>query len=120
MIDHVHIGGLTYTVEEAGGMHDNQAEVYYEQCHIRVSRDVDEQIKPCEVLHEAIHAMLYMAGYAKHKERIVLTLGYQLIAFMRDNPHFVNWVMAENPPLEDAALEDAEPRVSANGQHAPA
>ena len=63
-------------------------------------------------MHEVIHAILAMTGHSDTQvEGHVEALGYALIAFMRNNPEFVEWVMEEStespaqPPLINRYVE---------------
>lgn len=102
MINKLTIGAVVYSVEEVPRLivsGSDGKDVYcngniqYNVTRIRVEAESNDQIKPQIVMHEALHGILEQAGITDEPENMIVALGYGLIALLRDNPEFVQWIM---------------------------
>lgn len=105
----IKIGNLIYTVKRVKmliGKNSEGVNVYlngkaeYRKLKIKLDDSVDPLLEIVIVWHEAIHAMLYHAGHPDHDENIVLSLGYALYNFVRDNPEFIKLTQNTEPLKE--------------------
>lgn len=104
MIDTLVIGTLPYdvalredlhTLDEAGRKLPLNGTIAYGSLYIGVNDEVPEALQPAVVMHEALHGVLYHAGYEEQDEAQIVALGYGVIALLRDNPAFVDWIMGK-------------------------
>jgi hypothetical protein len=99
----VKVGAVVYGVEyvgkikhkdKQGNEYNPYGDVNYGKRRIRVSLDDnDEQMQTSVVWHEAMHALLYQAGWHDTPEGAILALEYALPQFLRDNPELVKRVL---------------------------
>lgn len=101
MIESIRIGPIPYSVSEVSDLHrlDDEGRKQWLHGHIdhadaviQVCRDQSPEVKAATLLHESIHGILNQAGMSVHDEAIVISLGYGLLALIRDNPALIDYI----------------------------
>lgn len=95
----VRIGGIEYKVVIQDGWlkDDNEQDELWGRSSCKattlfISGALPSQVKPCVLIHEALHAMLYQAGHPDVPEDVILALGYGVVALLRDNPDILKLI----------------------------
>lgn len=94
------IGGRQWSVEYPAALEDGAAgSCTYEAAELAARKDLVEFEKRDAVLHESMHAILYMQGHTSYgnaqEERFVRSLSTGLIGVLQDNPEFAKWLIAK-------------------------
>lgn len=104
MIETLIIDGMPYSIEVKEDLHTIDAEghkrylngtIMYGNLYIGIDEEVSDALRPAIVMHEALHGILYHGGHEDQDEAQVLALGYGIVALLRDNPAFVDWIMGK-------------------------
>lgn len=104
MIDKLIIGGIPYEIDVKEDLHTLDEEghkrwlngtILYGNLYIGVNDEIPDELRPAVIMHEALHGVLYQAGHEEQDEAQVLALGYGVVALMRENPAFVDWIMGK-------------------------
>ena len=84
----VKIGGIIYSVQEVDRLtfgDSATAEINYRKSTIEIAKDISEQRKHRDFLHEVMHAIYDNLGYSEHNEKQIDELAGALYQFVVDN-----------------------------------
>jgi hypothetical protein len=92
------IGATTYRVDpmDASEAHDNHrwGDHNPRTSVIRIAEDCGQDRAAVTLMHEALHGMFLDAGLdVEEEEAVVRGLAPRVVAFLRDNPDAVAWIM---------------------------
>jgi hypothetical protein len=104
----VHIGPLSYdvkadTLSHLLAEHEAERRVYGTTNHKTMTIVVSPEVAPMQarstLIHEAMHALIYAAGFEitdDDEERLIRVLEVPLLAFIRENPDLIAWVTSDS------------------------
>ena len=99
----VYIGPADYVVKQRKHMEPGlMGETFNEDARIDLKRNQADCQRRETLMHEILHAVIFMSGYAKvtaldqeAEERLVVMLSPWLTQFIRDNPDTLAYMTAE-------------------------
>lgn len=76
------LAGLKWTVEETNNISE-MGHCNYNECVIRLKKDLNPQMKAATFCHELQHAMKFMTGRFDHDEVEIDAMGNMLFQFLQ-------------------------------------
>ena len=89
----IKIVGKTYVVEEIPEMDEDCGACYDTKQLIKIAGDLPQELSQDTLLHEVMHAIDYQM-HLNLKERHVSAMASGLMAVIKENPDFVNYLLA--------------------------